>query len=188
MTSEEWKTIPDTDGLYEASSLGRIRSNSRVVIVRCKCGEVKRTMRIKGRVLKPWIDVGRYEVLRLCVGGEQKQSSVHRLVALAFHGDGGDLIVNHIDGIKGNNRPENLEWVTYSENMVHALETGLRTDTRPMIATPKNGGEEVRFPSISAAMRAMGADRTANIIAAAKGKIPSAYGYRWKYEDELEAA
>lgn len=52
---------------------------------------------------------------------------IHRIVAYAFLGSqpiGHEI--NHKDGIKGNNRADNLEWVTHSENQLHAVRTGLR--------------------------------------------------------------
>lgn len=58
--------------------------------------------------------------------GEKHRMQVHRIVAETFIPNPDNLpCVNHIDGNKHNNCVENLEWVTYSENSVHALETGL---------------------------------------------------------------
>ena len=56
-----------------------------------------------------------------------RQFSVHRLEAIAFLGDYGDqgMQINHKDGVKTNNRLENLEWCTPSENIQHAHDTGL---------------------------------------------------------------
>ena len=63
-----------------------------------------------------------YEKVSIC----GKQYSVHRLVALAYcDKDVGKCDVNHIDGNKLNNNFKNLEWVTKSENMIHAFSTGL---------------------------------------------------------------
>lgn len=51
---------------------------------------------------------------------------VHILIAEVFvENTYGKPIVNHIDGNKGNSSPENLEWVTHSENTIHAYKTGL---------------------------------------------------------------
>ena len=51
---------------------------------------------------------------------------VHRLIASAFHGQPIGLEVNHKNGMKDDNRPENLEWVTRSENHLHAYRNGLK--------------------------------------------------------------
>lgn len=109
---EEWRAIADAPG-YDVSSFGRVRS-------------------WRGRqpaVCKQQLDSQGYLKLVMQLGskGSTKQSSVHRLVALAFcrraHED--HKVVNHKDGNKLNNYFSNLEWVTHSENMKHAHSVGL---------------------------------------------------------------
>lgn len=178
---ETWLPIPDTGELYEASSLGRIRSKDRVIHKINRWGQLA-PLRIAGRILKPWADAGGYLVIYVCFDGHRIAVNVHRLIALAFLGNDHGRHVNHIDGDKQNNRAENLEWCTRVENMAHARALGLVHDCKPILATPKRGGAVIRFQSVSDATRAMGASRNANIISAAKGRIPSAYGYHWQYE------
>ncbi len=63
--------------------------------------------------------------------GERITFYAHRIVAIALIPNPDNLEqVNHIDGCKTNNHPTNLEWVTHSENSVHAIKTGLKKITR----------------------------------------------------------
>lgn len=65
--------------------------------------------------------------------GRRIEVAVHRLVCWEFNGpyiDNEHSLVNHKDGIKNNNEPENLEWCSNSENIQHAIDTGLLTYKR----------------------------------------------------------
>jgi hypothetical protein len=106
------------------------------------------------------------------------------MVAAAFHGVPVErLDVNHIDGDRLNNRPENLEWCTRAENMAHAMRTGLLRLEKPIVGTPVAGGEPIRFPSEKAAAAHLGVKR-GNISSAALGRLKTAHGYRWQYENQ----
>lgn len=121
----EWKTIPETKDLYQASIYGDIKSNDRTIIKMNRWG-YESELKKKGRILKPWVDSGGYYVVYLCVDGNRKAVNVHRLIALTFLPFvENKLHVNHIDGNKKNNNIDNLQWCNRSENMVHAVETGL---------------------------------------------------------------
>ena len=79
--------------------------------------------------IKPSLNHKGYELVGMVTekGLPTKTRQIHRLVALAFIGNPENKEqVNHINGVKTDNRVENLEWVTNQENMTHAWETGLR--------------------------------------------------------------
>lgn len=176
-----WREIPGTDGLYEASEQGDIRSLDRVIVKRNRWGH-DAPLRKPGRVLKPWRDCNGYSVVYVCVRGGRKAVNVHRLVAAAFHGSRSGADVNHIDGDKTNNAASNLEWCSRSENIRHAQSMGRVPLAREVIGIPKQGGDPVRFSSSRAAAIAMGGEKKAgNIKSAICGMIPSAYGFYWQY-------
>jgi len=121
-TPETWKAIPDYEGLYEASDLGNIR--------RAKDMGGQRFYPAYG-LLKPRVvnDVG-YMQVSLTKDKKVTQLFIHRLIALTFLGipDNPKMQVNHKNGIVQDNRLENLEWVTCSENHRHAFsELGRQT-------------------------------------------------------------
>ena len=119
---EKWKQIP-LFKRYEASTLGRLRSLN-----------YKRTGKIK--VLKPAYDNRGYlKTMLQGDNGKYKTWYVHSFVATTYHGKKNGLTVDHINGIKDDNRPENLEYVTASENVRRAFKQG---KYKPMVGS-KNG-------------------------------------------------
>lgn len=176
-----WLDIPNTGDLYQASSDGEVRSKDREIIIQRHDG-TSFTRRLRGRVLKPWRDANGYRVVYVCHDDLRRAVNVHRLVAAAFHGDEPDHDVNHLDGDKSNNRPENLTWCSKSENMRHALDTRLWAWEREVVGRPVGGGPEVRFASALKASEAMGLGRV-SVHMAARGQRPTAGGYQWRYHD-----
>ena len=171
---EIWKDVPGYEGLYQVSSVGRIMRD--------------------GRTRKLKSDHMGYLVVALCKKGIEKDWKVHRLVALAFlQNPEQKRVVNHIDGDKQNNRVENLEWVTHSENMRHAYTTGLRLVTEKQRALYKEGRPELSkpvfctkdgithsFESARAAARFVCGSVSA-IVQCCKGRRKSHKGYKWGY-------
>lgn len=117
---EQWRTIPEFEGKYEASNYGRVRSLDRIVVRANRWGECEHQW--KGRVLKPVSHKG-YLVTKL--GACKYLFGIHQLVARAWYGMPNGLVVNHINGVKTDNRPCNLEYITNTENVKHAYRTGL---------------------------------------------------------------
>lgn len=84
-----------------------------------------------------------YQIINLSkLDGSKRTFRVHRLVMMAFNPveNMDELEVNHIDGNKKNNKLENLEWCTASENQIHAFKTGLNKSRR---------GEESNFSKLT---------------------------------------
>jgi hypothetical protein len=113
---EIWRQI-DGHPHHQISNLGNIRSLDCVRIAKGRWGGLIERLH-HGRLLKPF-QAGKYLGIRLSLGAPNFY--MHRLVAVAFVQGDQSLDVNHIDGNKHNNKADNLEWVTKSQNMQHAV-------------------------------------------------------------------
>lgn len=133
---EEWKDIAGFEGMYQVSNMGQVRSLDRLD---------SRGYKYKGRTVKPSTSKG-YQYAHLCKLSKYTTISIHRLVALAFIPNPDNLPqVNHIDGNKQNNHVSNLEWVTEKENINHAWDNGLATNSGENNVLAKLTEDDVRF-------------------------------------------
>lgn len=167
-----WKTIEETNGEYQVSDTGLVRTTK------------------TGRILRPAVSRHGYEIVCLFKMDRERRYRVHRLVAMAFIPNPDNLPqVNHIDGNKRNNHVENLEWVTNEQNMHHAKEHGLRagheqfcaSKRKRVIATNIETGERIAFESILAAVKGIGTNHVCDVL---KGKRQQTKGYTFALEGD----
>lgn len=118
---EVWKGVKGFECSYLISNLGRVKSLPKQI--KMPYGGFKMT---KERIMKPQINQYGYHYVSFWDNGKRKNIQIHRVVAFAFIPNPENKPqVNHINGIKINNGPENLEWCTAQENSNHAVSTGL---------------------------------------------------------------
>lgn len=177
-SEETWKPVKGFEGLYEVSDLGRVKS-----LIADRNG--RKTSGFSSRILKPGSDGCGYLRVRLTGhDGNLHQWLVHRLVLIAFVGEEkGKPQANHINGIKSDNRLENLEWVTRSENMIHAYGIGLEKPCdngfKKHIAAMRNGEIIGDFVSIREMCRRLNLDRR-SVLRTMRGEYAHHHGLTFK--------
>lgn len=182
-TETERRPVVGYEGLYEVSSDGevfRVASASGTQV---------------GRKLKPSINSCGYLFVSLHRNGVRKQLLVHRIVVQAFKSNPNNLPqVNHINGIKIDNREENLEWCDCSYNQLHSYHMlgrvgnrngkpkpeGAGVPKRPVRGTNMKTGEVVEMESTCSAGRFVHGCQ-GYISKTCQGKYKQAYGWQWEY-------
>ena len=180
--NEVWKDINGYDGEYQVSNLGRIKSVARLTTRPCQYGI--REYRIPEKILRTRLGTSGYLCVNLHHEGKQVTEMIHRLVALHFcQGYRDGLVVNHIDEVRTNNRADNLEWITHTENVNHGTGIQRRKKHPKAVVQISLSGEVVHtFPSLKAAAKALGLHPT-RIGHCCHGDRPTAGGYKWKFKE-----
>lgn len=126
---EEWRPVVGYEGLYEVSSLGRVRSLDRTSFVPRGTGGYAR--RVKGRVLSPDIIESGHSRVLLSADGVVTRQQVHRLVAQAFipNPSGLPLVLHGPNGVSDNSS-SNLRWGTNADNMRDRVRDGTCANSR----------------------------------------------------------
>lgn len=122
--NEIWRAVPDWEGFYEVSSLGQVRSISRIQLQRNRWG--LNPTKVTGKILAGKIDRDGYRKVSLCRSGEEARRFVHTLVLEAFIGPRPSPLhqARHYDGKPNNNTLANLSWATPKENQGDRLRHG----------------------------------------------------------------
>lgn len=167
---EEWKDIIDYEGYYQISSCGRVKN-------------------IKtGNIIVGDMNNAGYKRVTL-YSPVKKRFFIHRLVAMHFcDGYQDNLIVNHKDGNKLNNSSKNLEWITRSDNDLHAYKLNLRqlhpcTFKHRIIAYDLKTSETIKiYDNTDDCCSDLNVARS-NVYNCCNGKQKSCRGYGLKYEE-----
>lgn len=187
--NEIWKDIIGYEGLYQISNYGRIKSIERKVKYNNSFRNVKEKIR------KSFIGNQGYERIELSRDRKNKKYNVHRLVAETFIPNlFNKETVNHKNGIKTDNKVENLEWATRSENELHAYKTGLAKNTekqrnavrkyckenytKPIIQLDLEGNFIKKWKSAVEVMQILKINNK-SINNCIKGRSKTAGGYKW---------
>jgi len=168
----EWRNCYIYGERYEVSNTGIVRN------------------KVTGHILAPQKDKKGYLRVRLSLNDVKATAKVHRLVAVAFiPNPEGKPQVNHMDTNKQNNRVDNLEWATNSENQLHAYRYGLNHATGkagrkkvPVCKVDLSTGEVLAtYKSMADAGRENGL-HIANICKVINGERSSTGGFGWIIE------
>ena len=184
---EVWKDVIGYEGLYQISNLGRIKSLKRTV--KKSNGSTKF---VREKIIKKKTNYG-YENVALSKNGIVSTKKVHRIIAEVFiPNPENKKTINHKNGIRNDNRIENIEWSTYSENNFHAYRVlhkkpphrgrdGYQS-TRgiPVLQLTKNGEFVKEYGSANLASELLGLNHS-NISSVCRGERKYCGGFIWKY-------
>ena len=171
---EIWKDIPEYEGYYQISNLGRIKS--------------LHNYRGKESIIKPRIKQ-EYLTIGLRKNNVRKWKRIHRLIAEAFIPNPNNYpVVNHKNENKLDNRIENLEWCTVGYNNTYGsrLKRVKQKVSKPVIQYDLQGNYIKEFESIGDAAREINTN-AGNIIKCCKRnpKYNKVKGYVWRYKSEV---
>lgn len=195
LVNENWMDIPNSRGVYQVSNYGRIK---RICHTRYSNRYRTNGRTYQTKILKCSINKQGYVNFQMYnLDNTMTTFKVHRLVANLFIPNNKNKPqVNHIDGDKLNNKVDNLEWCTNSENGKHAWDNGLRTkrlgkDNKFSVKIDQfdlNNNYIKTWGSIGEITRELGISHSL-ITATCQGKQKTSRGYIWKYggkQNELE--
>lgn len=176
---EIWKDVPGWEGLYQASSFGRIRSLDRTIEATSRWGSPQ-TYHRAGQVLKLRTDKDGYLGCHLVQQNRSKHVKAHQLVCAAFNGIAPTgFIVAHGNGVRSDNRASNLRWASHRDNHADRIAHGTAPRGQKHPRSKLTLGQVLRLRSAS------GPEFDAAIAAEAGVTIPAAQkarlGETWRH-------
>jgi hypothetical protein len=169
---------------------GKMQTEQEVWISYCEKYEVSSFGNVRNakthKLYKQHVSNGYKRISLSMNDGRNKKVFIHRLVARCFHGEPAtnDLVVNHKNGDRFDNRAENLEFCTHQENSAHARREGLHKPRIRSVTQYSMVGEEIAvYESIKKAEELTGISNK-HISSVCRGKRKSTGGYKWRYTDD----
>ncbi len=170
---EIWKDIPNYEGIYKISNLGRLKSFRAY-------NSFTKSYYYKEKIVKGKIDSSGYVMVCLSKNGKYKYCRIHRLVAEVFIDNPNNYpIINHKDENKKNNIVSNLEWCTYLYNNTYGNKN--KRISKAIIQYDLEGNFIKEYSSINEAGRQNNIPHT-SILYALKHTGGITHNYKWKYK------
>lgn len=173
---EEWKDLPEYEGLYQVSNLGRIKALASIRI------SEKGIRKYKERILSPKLNFDKYYYVTLTKGGRRTSHRLHRLIARTFLGHADNKVVDHIDGNPLNNMASNLRYVSQSENILNP--NTICKQYKPVIQLDLHGNQIAEYNSVMEAAKSVDTvtKHGVHIGQCCNGNRTTAYKYKWRWK------
>ncbi len=172
-----WKPVPGFEGRYEVSNIGAVRSCTRTALK-----SNGRSQLVRGKVIRPSRSQDGYLRVNLNTPegpSRYKTLRIHRLVAMVFiPTEDQSQEVNHLNGLRADNRVQNLDWISRYDNMDDMLERNKHRRAVEAICTET--GVVHRYPSITAAANALHSRDKRRCLSRAAAKGTEFLGFKWR--------
>ena len=178
---ELWKDIEGFEGLYQVSTLGRVRSLDKYIDAKNR--NVDKVLK-RGKILKPFYNQDGYLRVSLYKNGKRTDFFVHRLVAETFIPNPLNLpVINHKDEVKDNNYPYNLEWCTvkYNNNYGNRIKKVSEKRSKKVYQYDLKGNLINVWASTKDCAR--NGFSSSHVVECCLGKRKTHKGFIWSYEE-----